>query len=51
MFKDEFYKNKLKNLDCIVNEWVLCYLVIDYYSGVFFLCYYFVLGENIEIII
>lgn len=50
MSKDEFYKNKPKNLDRIVNERVLRYLATDHYSGAFFLRYYLAPGENTETI-
>ncbi|HFQ4837164.1 TPA: transposase [Vibrio vulnificus] len=50
MSKDEFYKNKPKNLDRIVNERVLRYLATDHFSGAFFLRYYLAPGENTETI-
>ncbi|MEZ9563820.1 transposase [Vibrio artabrorum] len=50
MAEDEFYKNKPKNLDRIVNERVLRYLATDHYSGAFFLRYYVAPGENTETI-
>ncbi|SHO55013.1 DDE-type integrase/transposase/recombinase [Vibrio quintilis] len=50
MSADEFYKNKPKNLERIVNERVLRYLATDHYSGAFFLRYYVAPGENTETI-
>jgi transposase InsO family protein len=42
----EFYKNKPGNLEKIAKERVLRYLVVDHYSGAFFVKYYNVPGEN-----
>lgn len=46
MPKQEFYKNKPANFEKIANERVLRYLVIDHYTGAFFIQYYNVPGEN-----
>jgi hypothetical protein len=46
MSEKEFYKNKPANVEKIANERVLRYLVVDHYSGAFYLQYFNVAGEN-----
>ena len=46
MPQHEFYKNKPGNVERIANDRVLRYLVVDHYSGAFYVEYFEAPGEN-----
>jgi len=46
MSEKKFYKNKPENLEKIIKNRVLRYLVVDHYSGAFYVEYFNVPGEN-----